>query len=77
VNSRTLRAPIGHELAERAAFGRAWGLVYRIAGNRVDVSIYSVGDLDVSRVAARFGGGGHRNASGFHVTLRVWCEDFL
>jgi hypothetical protein len=77
VNSRTLRAPIGHELAERAAFGRAWGLVYRIAGTRVDASIYSVGDLDVSRVAERFGGGGHRNASGFSVSLRVWSEEFL
>jgi len=77
VNSRQLRAPIGHELAKRAAFGRAWGVAYRATGSRVDASIYSIGDLDVSKVAQRYGGGGHRNASGFTVPLRVWFEDFL
>jgi hypothetical protein len=77
VNSRQLRAPIGHELAKRAAFGRAWGVVYRIQGIRVDASIYSIGDLDVAQVAQRYGGGGHRNAAGFSVSLRAWVEDFL
>jgi hypothetical protein len=77
VNSRDLRAPIGHELAKRAAFGRPWGVVYRLQGERVDVSIYSIGDLDVSAVAGRYGGGGHRNASGFSVTLAAWLERFV
>ncbi len=76
VNARTQRAAIGHELAKRAAFGAAWGVVYRITGERVDVSIYSVGDLDVSEVAGRYGGGGHRNASGFSVSLPDWLRDF-
>lgn len=77
VNARTQRAAIGHELAKRAAFGAAWGVVYRITGERVDVSIYSVGDLDVSEVAGRYGGGGHRNASGFSVSLQDWLRDFV
>jgi hypothetical protein len=77
VNARNLRAPIGHELAKRAVFGRPWGVVYRIQGSRVDVSIYSIGDLDVSKVAERYGGGGHANASGFAVPLQVWLEEFL
>jgi hypothetical protein len=77
VNARHHRSAIGHELAKRAAFGPAWGLVYRVAGDRVDVSIYSVGDLDVSRVAARFGGGGHRNAAGFHLSLETWLHRFV
>jgi hypothetical protein len=77
VNSRHLRASIGHELAKRASFGRAWGLVYRIGATRVDASIYSIGELDVSRLAERFGGGGHRNAAGFTVPLRVWLDEFL
>ena len=38
----------------------------------VDVSIYSVGDLDVSLVAGQFGCGGHRNASGFSIPLKDW-----
>lgn len=77
VNSQVLRSTLGHELAKRAVFDRPWGLVYRIRGDRVDASIYSIGDLDVSRVAAEFGGGGHRNAAGFSLPLRVWLEDFV
>jgi hypothetical protein len=77
VNSPVLRSALGHELAKRATFGRPWGLVYRITGNRVDASIYSIGDLDVSKVAADFGGGGHRNAAGFSVSLQTWLTDFV
>jgi hypothetical protein len=77
VNARTLRAQIGHALAERAAFGLPWGAVYRLAADRVDVSLYSIGDLDVAAVAARYGGGGHRNAAGFTVSLRRWIEEFV
>ena len=77
VNSPVLRSALGHELAKRAAFGRPCGLVYRITGDRVNVSIYSIGDLDVSRVAAAFGGGGHCNAAGFTVSLARWLESFV
>jgi hypothetical protein len=77
VNARHPRAAIGHELAKRAKYGKPWGIVYRVVGNRVDCSIYSLGDCDASAVATRFGGGGHRNASGFSVTLRSWLEDFI
>jgi hypothetical protein len=77
VNARTLRAQIGHSLAERAAFGPPWGLVYRITADRVDVSLYSIGDLDVATIAAGHGGGGHRNAAGFNVPLRRWLDEFV
>jgi hypothetical protein len=77
VNARYLRAPLGHELAKRATYGEPWGVVYRVSGDRVDVSIYSIGDLDVSKIAQRYGGGGHRNASGFSVPLRLWLERFV
>jgi hypothetical protein len=77
VNSALLRSAIGHELARRAAFGAPWGLLYRMSGDRVDVSLYSSGELDVSRVARSYGGGGHRNAAGFSVTLRQWLDAFV
>lgn len=77
VNARTQRAEIGHELAERRAFGTPAGVVYRLTGAQVHVSLYSVADFDVSRIAAGYGGGGHRNAAGFTVTLREWSERFL
>jgi hypothetical protein len=72
VNAMHHRSHIGHELAKRAAFGQPIGLVYRLTAGRVDVSIYSIGDLDVSAIAAKHGGGGHRNASGFSVKLGEW-----
>ena len=77
VNATLNRARIGHELAERASFGSAWGCVYRVIGDRVHATLYSIGDLDCSLIAARFGGGGHRNASGFAVDLADWVRDFV
>lgn len=74
VNAPHHRSAIGHELARRAAFGRPCGVVYRITGSRVDASIYSIGDLDVSKIADAYGGGGHRNAAGFGMPLRDWLE---
>ncbi|MGH0037277.1 MAG: hypothetical protein ACQGVK_19805 [Myxococcota bacterium] len=76
VNTTQNRSVVGHELAKRSAFQRPWGCVYRVVGRRVDASLYSIGDLDVSRVAQRLGGGGHRNAAGFSVTLERWLADF-
>jgi len=77
VNTRNQRAFVGHELAKRKTFGRAWGLVYRLHGDRIDATIYSIGDVDVVSVAERYGGGGHRNAAGFSVSLRTWLDDFI
>lgn len=37
-------------------------------------SLRSVGDNDVAAIAARFGGGGHRNAAGFAVPLTGHAE---
>jgi phosphoesterase RecJ-like protein len=39
-------------------------LFRELADGKVKVSLRSKGELDVSRMAAKFGGGGHRNASG-------------
>jgi len=76
VNTTHNRSAVGHELAKRAAFRKSWGCVYRVVGRRVDASLYSIGDLDVSRVAQRYGGGGHRNAAGFSVSLERWISEF-
>ncbi|UCE85328.1 MAG: hypothetical protein JSU66_13400 [Deltaproteobacteria bacterium] len=77
VNERRLRSAIGHALSERARFGAPCGVVYRMLADRVDVSIYSIGPFDVAKIAAQYGGGGHRNASGFSVPLREWLERFV
>lgn len=77
VNAVHLRSRLGHELAMRATFGAPCGAVYRILGMRVDISLYSIGEFDVAAIAAKLGGGGHRNAAGFSVSLRDWLDRFI
>ena len=77
VNSTAYRSAIGHALSERAIYGKPWGCVYRVTGSRVDATLYSIGELDVAAIAAQLGGGGHRNAAGFSVSLQVWLEMVL
>ena len=77
VDARCHRSRIGHELACRARYGVPCGVVYRLTGTQVDVSIYSVDDFDVAKLAASFGGGGHRSAAGFTVTLDEWIRSFV
>lgn len=77
INASTNRSQIGHQLAKRARYGEEWGLVYRVEGSEVFGTLYSIGDLDVSEVALGYGGGGHKNASGFRVTLERWMKDFV
>lgn len=38
-----------------------------VGGNKYRVSLRSKGDINVAKVAERFGGGGHRNAAGLQV----------
>lgn len=77
VNASVNRSQIGHELAKRAKFGPEWGLVYRVEGADVFSTLYSIGEVDVSKVALEYGGGGHKNASGFRVSLERWLADFV
>ncbi len=77
VNATLSRSNVGHELATQAAYGDPWGCVYRLTADRVYVSLYSIGDFDVSEIAGEYGGGGHRNAAGFSVSLEAWVRDFV
>ena len=49
----------------RSIRGIRLALLFRqLASGRIKVSFRSVGDVDVARLAGRFGGGGHRKAAG-------------
>lgn len=62
-SSPVLVSEVGHLLANRLP---PMGVVYSQRSDGVfTYSLRSVGDFDVSLVAAKFGGGGHRNAAGF------------
>jgi phosphoesterase RecJ-like protein len=43
----------------------------RQRGQQVKVSLRGKGDVDVNRIAARFGGGGHANAAGCTLTASL------
>jgi hypothetical protein len=77
INARTRRSAIGHALAERQSFGNQWGCVYRLEGSKVQATLYSIGDFDVSKIAGEYGGGGHKNAAGFSVPLEKWLGEML
>lgn len=57
---------LGHELAEKSG---TFGLTYYYHGKRqcYECGLRSIGDFDVSELAYKFGGGGHKNAAGFSV----------
>lgn len=55
----------GNILAKKSeTFGMTWVLN---DDGHVHVSLRSVGEFDVSKIARNYGGGGHRNAAGFKV----------
>lgn len=51
-------------LAETSLFAVGW---FQRGDGRVAVSLRSRGDFDVSEIAKRFGGGGHKSAAGYTV----------
>ena len=60
--------PNGHP-ADRIDMIPQFGASWFIRSDGVKVySLRSIGDFDVSEVAKRLGGGGHKNAAGFQVT---------
>lgn len=70
-----LASNVGHRLAtESQTFGLAW---FMDSKGEIECSLRSNGDFDVSTIAKKFGGGGHKNASGMNVqveTLISWLQ---
>ena len=64
VNSLIFQSEIGDELCKKYPEAPFSGVYYN-KGEIEAWSLRSIGEFDVSEIAARFGGGGHRNASGF------------
>ncbi|MBI4193128.1 MAG: hypothetical protein HY536_00695 [Candidatus Colwellbacteria bacterium] len=69
VNSPTLESEVGNSLVKK---GFDIGIIWSKAKNRIHVSLRSSGDVDVAKIATRYGGGGHTSAAGFRVTELPW-----
>lgn len=61
---RYLRSQIGMLLSKKYP---PFSLVWQRDKNVIGVSLRSNGDIDVSKIAVKFGGGGHPNAAGFSI----------
>jgi nanoRNase/pAp phosphatase (c-di-AMP/oligoRNAs hydrolase) len=59
---------VGHLLAEISG---SYGATWYLTGGTVNVSLRSAGEscFDVSELAAAYGGGGHKTAAGFKVSV--------
>ena len=76
INASALFASeLGNLLAERSgSFAAIWQLA---PDGEAKVSLRSKGDFDVSDIAARYGGGGHRNAAGFRLPMQRFLSEVL
>ena len=64
VNTTVLHSEIGHRLCK----GRPFGMTYFCNEKEMVCSLRSTDEgLDVSEIAKKYGGGGHRNAAGFKI----------
>lgn len=68
-NTPLLMPEVAAALAKGRPFGMAW--MVRADGLR-QASLRSEGDLDVSKVAKSFGGGGHVHCAGFETAWHSW-----
>ena len=62
VNSPILRSEIGHSLYQKKP---PISIIWYKINSHIAVSLRSNGKVDVSKLAAKFGGGGHKAAAGF------------
>ena len=63
-NSPAFESEIGNALAaKRPPFAVVWSE----QGGKIRVSLRAIGRFDVSKIAEKYGGGGHSNAAGFNL----------
>lgn len=76
INANALFASgLGHQLAEQSG---TFGLIWQLSGDgEIKVSLRSKGEFDVASIAARYGGGGHRNAAGFRMTPAKFMAEVI
>ncbi|HSG22101.1 MAG TPA: DHHA1 domain-containing protein [Azonexus sp.] len=76
VNANALFASeLGNLLAEQSG---TFGLIWQLSGDgEIKASLRSKGDFDVATIAARYGGGGHRNAAGFRMAPAQFVTEVL
>ena len=67
VNSPIFVSDIGHILATKA---KGIGIIWCKKGNKLKISLRSNGKVDVAKIAAKHGGGGHKAAASFSIEVK-------
>ena len=71
-NSPIEISDLGNQLAAEEECDYA--LIWRASGDRIAISLRSIGDFDVSEIAEQYPpGGGHRNAAAFSCPQHLFC----
>ena len=73
-NSNVDISDLGNYIAKQ---GYQIGIIWGRRKGQLIVSLRSIGDMDVSIIAKDFGGGGHKNASGFTLNTFMDLKKFL
>lgn len=76
LNSTTVVSELGNYLCRTMADEIDFAAIYFDTDRHTKFSLRSIGDFDVSQIAARFGGGGHKNAAGFEIPLGSMSQYF-
>lgn len=63
VNSSVMGSEIANYIVEKKGF--PIGIIWSQVGKKIRVQLRSRPSIDVSRLAVKYGGGGHKNAAGF------------
>jgi uncharacterized protein len=71
VNCPLFTSQLGNTLATKHP---PFSIVWREEGGLIRASLRSVGNFDVSKIAAKYGGGGHRNAAGVRFKKIPWKD---
>lgn len=67
VNSPTLVSEVGNLLAQK---NKTFAIIWHWKKSGLEVSLRSTGKIDVAEIAQKYGGGGHRAASGFTIKAK-------
>ncbi|MBP6948658.1 MAG: hypothetical protein KBC41_03465 [Candidatus Pacebacteria bacterium] len=71
---REVRSELGHVLAQKT---NSFALIFNYEKGNWKCSLRSVKDFDVSVIATKYGGGGHKNASAFMIPTDFPLRSFL
>ena len=75
INATEFASEIGNAICMDSSLDVELALVYNITkDNTVAVSLRSVGEFDVSVIAKKFSGGGHKNASGCSLPIETLLQ---